>query len=251
MTQRSERVGVLAAIRPDPSWNGLYRAGGIAAMIATLAYVVAVGVEFTVPAQPTTGGAAILSYIAAHRAEYIMQQVLWLAPSVLLVVVFLALSVATKELDKSWAAIAGVLGITSWAVTLAYPATGGGAPALVHLSDQFTAATTDGRRAALAAAAEGFIAMNHIATVVGVLEAVGILLVSVVMLKGTFSRGLVFLGISTGAIGIVCEGLKPLVGIGYIVYGLLLVIWFAAVGWTLIRLPRKAEPAGIRHKATA
>lgn len=190
----------------------------------------------------------MLNYIADHRTVYILQQILWLAPSVLLVVVFLALYVAIKELDKSWAAIGGVLGIVSWAVTLSYPATGGGAPALVHLSDQFRAATTDARRTALATAAEGFIAMNAVATMIGVLEAAGILIVSLVMLKGAFSRGTVYLGIVTGAIGVVCEGLKPVVGIGYIVYGLLLFVWLAAIGWTLIRLPRGPEPVRIDRK---
>lgn len=251
MIETSERVPGPAESHADQTWTHLYTAGGLAAMIATLAYVVAVAVEFSMPAAPTSGGAAMLTYIADHRSAYILQQVLWLAPSVLLVVVFLALFVAIKELDKSWAVIGGVLGIISWAVTLAYPATGGGAPALVHLSDQFVTSSDDARRAALAAAAEGFIAMNDIATVVGVLEAASILIVSLVMLKGTFSRGIVYLGIVTGAIGIVCEAIKPMIGVGYIAYGLLLFVWLVAIGVTLIRLPREHESESVLQRASA
>lgn len=250
---RAEAPREASARGPDPSWATLYRAGGIAALLATLAYIVAVVVEFSVTAAPTSGGAATLAYIAAHRSIYILQQVLWLAPSVLLIVVFLALYVAIKDLNKSWAAIGGVLAVASWAVTLAYPATGGGAPALVYLSDQYTAATTEARRAAFAAAAEAFIAMNYVATVMGVLEAIGILIVSLVMLRGTFSRGIVYLGIATGAVGIVCEGLKPLLGIGYVAYGLLLFVWLAAIGWMLYHLARERErePGGARREAAA
>jgi hypothetical protein len=230
------------ATGPDPTWRDLYRAGGIAALLATVAYVAALVLTFTVPEAPTSGGAATLEYIAAHRSVYILEQVLWLGPSVLLTVTFLALYPALRHLNKSWAAIGAVLGVVSWAVTLAYPATGGGAPALVYLSDQYAAAATDAERLAFVAAAEGFIAQNYVATLMGVLEAAGVLIVSLVMLKGRFRRSLIYLGIATGAVGVVCEGLKPLLGLAYITYGLLLFVWLLAIGWTLLRLAPR-EPA--------
>src|SRR5687767_9102422 len=98
---------------PDRSWRALYRAGGVAALLATLAYVAATAIYFVVPPPPEEGGAAILDYIAAHRAVYILEQVLWLAPSVLLMVATLALAVALMGLHKSYAAIGGVLGVAS------------------------------------------------------------------------------------------------------------------------------------------
>lgn len=227
-----------AVAGPDPSWKRLYWAGGISALLASLVYLIAIVVEFTMPEAPTSGGVATLEYIAAHRSVYILQQILWLAPSILLIVVFLAFYPALKDLDKSFAAIGSVLGIASWAVTLAYPATGGGAPALVYLSDQFGAASTDAQRAAFAAAAETFIAQNYVATLMGVLEALGVLIVALVMIKGIFRRGVAYLGIATGAIGIVSEALKPILGIGYIVYGLLILVWLIAIGWELFRLAK-------------
>jgi hypothetical protein len=189
-----------------------------------------------VPPAPTAGGAATLEYIAAHRSIYILEQILWLAPSILLTVVFLALYPAIKHLNRSYAAIGAVLGVVSWAVTLAYPATGGGAPALVSLSDQYVAAATEAQRTAFAAAAEGFIAQNYVPTVMGVLETVSILIVSLVMLQGVVRRSVAYLGIATGTVGIVCEALKPVVGLGYIAYGLLLFAWLIAIGWALYRL---------------
>jgi hypothetical protein len=238
----SPRTGTAPQIReaaragPDPSWGALYRAGGASALLATLIYVAALIVNFTVPTAPTEGGAAILDYIAAHRSVYLLEQVLWLAPSVPLMIVFLALAVALKGLSKSYAAIGGVLGIASWALTLVYPATGGGAPALVYLSDRYAAATDAAQRATFSAAAEAFIAQNVIPTAVGILEPVGILIVSLIMLRGIFRRGLAWFGIVTGTLGIASEALRPLLGPAYIVYGLLLFAWFIAIGWALYRL---------------
>ena len=231
---------------PDPSWGDLYRIGGISALLATLLYIVATALDFAVPAAPTSGGAATLQYIAQHRSIYMLEQVLWLAPSVLLVIAFLALYVALKDLDKSFAAIGGVLGIVSWALTLVYPATGGGAPALVYLSDQYVSATSDAQRAALVAAAETFIAQNTIPTAVGILEPIGILIFALLMIGGVFRRSVAYLGIATGALGIFSEALRPVLGPGYIVYGLLLFAWFIAIGWELYRLSRyrgKHRPA--------
>ena len=55
----------------------------------------------------------MLRYIAAHRWLYGIEQVLWLAPGVLAMIVSLALYVALKDLDKGHAAIAGLIGRAS------------------------------------------------------------------------------------------------------------------------------------------
>lgn len=225
-----------AAVSPDPSWNGLYRAGGISAAFFVALIIVALVLEVTTPPQPRAGGAATLDYIAAHRKVYILKQALWLGPSAFAMVVFLSLYVALKGVNKSYAAIGAVVGVMSWGLTLAWPATGGGAPSLVYLSDQYMAATTEEQRAAFAAAAEGFIAQNVIPTPPGILNPVGILILSLVMFRGVFHKGVAYVGIATGAIGTVSEALRPVLGAGYLGYGILLPIWFIAVGWKLYRL---------------
>lgn len=217
----------------DLSWRGLYRAGGISAFLFVALIIVAIVLAFTMPQAPISGGAATLQYIAAHRLVYILEQVLWLVPSLFAMIVFLALPVALKHLNKSFAAIGALIGIASWALTLAWPTTGGGAPALVYLSDQYAAATTVAQRAVFAAAAEGFIAQNIVPAAMGILEPIGILIISLLMLKGVFSKGVAYLGIVTGVLGIFSESLRPILGIGYIVYGLLLPIWFLVIGWQL------------------
>jgi hypothetical protein len=236
------RIAMTAAMKtsdagtPDPSWRSLYRVGGWSGMLIVFPYLTAVVLIAIAPPPLEADGAATLEYVASHRWLYIVEQVLWWAPGVLALVVFLALYMALKHLDKGYAAIAALIGIASWALTLALPTTGGGAPVLVYLSDEYAAGTTTEQRTAYATVAEGLIAENNTPGVVGVLTTVGILLISLVMVKGVMPRAVAYLGIATGAIGIVCETFRPLIGAGYAVYGVLLFAWFVAVGWYLHRL---------------
>jgi hypothetical protein len=180
-----------------------------------------------------------------------IEQVLWLAPSVFAAVIFLALFHALKHLNKSYAALGALAGIVSWALGLAIPTTGGGAPVLVYLSDQYLAATTAAQHTAFATAAEVFLAENNITSAVGILAPVGILITSLVMLKGVFPKGVAYLGIVTGVLGIVSEALRPIIGPGYFVYGLLLPTWFLAVGWTLYRLGSSSSHARMAKQLEA
>jgi len=232
-----------AAPGSDPSWSDLYRAGGIAGLLAGLMYIVAMILIFTTPSVPTAGGAETLLYIAAHRSLYILKQILWLAPSVLAMVVFLALYPALKHLNKSYAAIGAVLGISAWALSLAWPTTGEGAPTLVYLSDRYAAATTAAERTAFATAAEVLIATEAIPAALGVLQTIGILIISLVMVGGVFPRSVAYLGVATGAIGIVSEALISILGIAYAIYGVLVMVWFLVIGWQLYRLARTGEQA--------
>jgi hypothetical protein len=167
-------------------------------------------------------------------------------------VVFLALYMALKHLNKSYAALGALVGIASEGIALAYssspPSLNTG---LVYLSDHYVAATTAAQRADLAAAAEGLIAMSNAVNAAGILTALGILILSLVMLKGVFHKGVAYLGILTGTLGIVSEALRDMLGPGYIVYGLLLPLWFLAVGWKLYRLGASSSHSRVAKKLGA
>jgi len=225
-----------AVAGPDPSWRGLYLAGGVSAILFVVLIIAAFVLDSIAP-PPVSGGAITLEFIVQNRLVYILEQVLWLVPGVFATVVFLALYVALERVNKSYAALGALIGGIAWALlTLAIPTTSRGAPALVYLSDQYAAATTDAQRAVFASAAEGLIAQNNTPTIPGILTTVGILIVSLVMLEGVFHRGVAYLGIATGVLGIVSEALRFVLPAGYAVYGLLLLIWFIAVGWDLYGL---------------
>lgn len=229
------------AAKHDPGWRPLYRAGAASAGIAVLLYVIALILVFATDMAPTTGAGDVLAYIAEHRTLYIVKQVLWILPSVLLMVTFLALTVALMAADRSWALIAGVIGIASWAGTYAWPTTGEGSFVLLMLSDSYASASSEAERAALVASAETMMAYNDAPAALGVMQALGVLLVSAVMLRGMFPRLLAWLGVATGAVGIVCEALRPWLGMVYSTYGVLLFVWMIWITLALWRLANGPE----------
>lgn len=223
---------------PDPRWRSLYRVGGWSGILIAVPYLAAITLVVAAPPPMNADGVETLEYIATHRWLYGIEQVLWLAPGVLAMIVFLAMYVAVRHLDQGYAAVAGLVGVSSWALSLALPVTGGGAPMLVYLSTEYAASGSPERRTAYATVAEGLIAENNTPNLVGLLTTVGILLISLVMLKGVFPRWVAYLGIATGCLGIVSEALRPVLGALYSGYGVLLLVWFVAIGWHLRRLAR-------------
>lgn len=211
--------------RPDPSWSLLYRIGGVSAWIVVGMTVAAIVLYAATPAPPTAGGMATLNYIAEHRTLYIVQQQLWLVPGVFAVLTYLALYPALKHLDRSLSALGAVVGGSAWALTLAIPTTSTAAPALVYLSDQFKATADPVRRASVVADAETLIAQNRTPAVVNILLAVGLLVVSVVMLKGVFPTAVAYLGIAAGVLGIAREALRFVIEGGDGVCGVFMTVW--------------------------
>jgi hypothetical protein len=230
---------------PDASWRPLYRVGAVAAGLAVVLYVVALILYVVTPTPPlpASGGAAMLEHVVSNRSAYVVKQVLWVAPNLLMMVVVLAIAVALAQVNKSFALTAGVIAVASWAVSFAWPTTGEGSLAMVVLSDRYAEAATDAERVATVAGAELLLALNDLpAVVLGVLQTLGILLLAALMTRGVFPKGLAWLGGVTGAIGIVAEALRPWLGWAYAVYGLLLFGWLIWVAVALGRLGSQTAP---------
>lgn len=231
-------------IKPDmragagqQTWRSLYLIAGISSILFVLLLITALIVDFIAP-PPVHGGAATLEFIAANTVPYVVEQVLWILPNALAVLVFVALFVALEPVNKSLALIASVIGGLSWALILAIPVTSRGSLSLVYLSDQYSAASVDDRDR-FATAAEAIVAENNTPAIVGVLSAAGILLISIVMTRGVLPRAVAWLGVVTGALGIVSEALRHAAPLFYWGYGVLLWVWFIAVGIALIRLGQR------------
>lgn len=233
------------AAAESQSWRQLYFWAGISAVAFVALLIVAVVLDAVAP-PPIHGGAETLEFIAGHKAVYVAEQLLWTVPNILPVLVFVTLFVALAPLNKSLALMATVIGALPWALFLAVPVTSRGSMILVDLSDSYANAIgTAGADARLryAAAAEAVIAENNTPAAVGVLSALGILLMSLTMLKGVLPRAVAWLGVAAGAIGVVAEALRFAVPEVYLVYGILMWAWFTAVGITLIRLSRRTPRA--------
>jgi hypothetical protein len=220
-----------------PTWRSLYFVAGIGSIAFVLLLIAALVVDFIAP-PPVHGGAETLEFIAANKAPYVLEQVLWILPNVLAVLVFVALFIALSPVNKSLALIGALLGGLSWAMFLAIPVTSRGSLTLVYLSDQYMAAAAS-ERDCFAIAAEALVAENNTPAVVAVLSAAGILLISLVMTKGVMPRAIGWLGVATGALGMLSEALRHAAPFFYWGYGILLWVWFIAVGIALITLGRR------------
>jgi hypothetical protein len=70
----------IAADGTDASWSGLFRAGGIAAILLALLSIADAVVVFILPPPPSSGGTATLEYIIANRPGYMIFQTLLVGP---------------------------------------------------------------------------------------------------------------------------------------------------------------------------
>lgn len=219
------------------AWWPLYRIGGTAGLLLVVSGVAALAL-YVVDPPPVSGGEATLQFIADHRASYIAQQLLWLVPSLFGLVVFVALLVALFPASPSLAVLGFAVGAASWTALLAVPVTSEGTLSLVYLSDQYAAAAPSARPA-FVAAAEAFVAENNTVSLAGALTPLGILLISLPMVRGVLPHWAGWLGIATGALGLASEALRFIMPSLYAVYGPLLWAWFAVVGISLLRLSRR------------
>jgi hypothetical protein len=219
------------------TWRLLYFVAGIGSIVFVLLLISALVVDFIAP-PPVDGGVETLEFIAANKVPYVLEQVLWILPNVLAVLVFVALFIALRSVNKSLALIGALLGAVSWAMFLAIPVTSRGSLTLVYLSDQYMAAAASGRDR-FAIAAEAIVAENNTPAIVAVLSAAGILLISFVMTRGVVPRAVGWLGVATGALGMLSEALRYAAPFFYWGYGILLWVWFIAVGISLILLGRR------------
>ncbi|WP_141841413.1 hypothetical protein [Humibacillus xanthopallidus] len=218
---------------PDPSWRRLYRVGSWAAAAYVLLVLTAMVLLAAAPLPPSSG-AALLEYIDAHGVVYVVELVCFVGLSVPALIVFTAWAMALGHVDKSMALIGGLFGVASEITALAV----GSSPqslngGLLTLSTSYQSATTAGERAGLASAADAVIATTNAMPWAGVLTAAGILILSLVAWRGPVPAAVAAFGILTGAVGIVAEALRPLIDVGYLIYGLLLPAWFILTGWRL------------------
>jgi hypothetical protein len=221
----------------DPSWQSLYKVGGISAILyMVLALVVPTLQVLTMEYFEMTaeyGGAEFLQFIAENRLWWLIAQTLLLGGSILAIVAFVALFVALKNIDKSFAAIGVLVAVTSQILFIAYY------PVLlgtIYLSDKFVTASAD-QQVLLGAAADSLMAINNAFNpLYEPILGVSILIFSLVMLKGVFHKSIAYLGIATCAAVFIAMSLWPIVGVNYMWWWIFYFVWFIAVGWKLYQL---------------
>lgn len=168
-------------------------------------------------------------------------QALVLETSMLLILASGALFAALKHINKSLSAIGALVFATSQILFMAYyPVLLG----LTSLSKQYAAAA-GAQKQVFVTAAEALIAQNNAFNpVYESLFGAGILIFSLLMLRGVFHKAVAWFGIASFAAVLVSMALFPVIGLAYLLWWVVPSVWCVAVGWKLIKLGRApARPA--------
>jgi len=229
-----------AVVGVDSSWKGLYRVGGISAILyIVLALVVPTISVLTMGYFESTaeyGGLEFLRFIAANRFWWFALQTLVLGTSILMIVAFVALFVALKHTDKVNATLGAVISVVTQILFIAYY------PVLlgtIYLSDKFVTASAE-QQIMLGTAAESLMAINNAFNpLYEPLMGIGILFFSIAMLRGVFHKSLGYLGIATCIVCFIAVALWPVLNVNYFWWWSLFVVWFTAVGWKLWQLGKQ------------
>ena len=196
----------LAAWTSGRSLKNLRRIAGASLMLAGVLFVWAFVAQYILP-PPGFTTENLLQYIAEYRSSFILSYALFTAANSLSIVGALGIYVVTRAWDRSYAMLgAGTLVVGFIAVLLSSTA-----PALITLSDAYTAAAGNVvDQQALAIAAEAVTSTNN-PLVASSFIGVGVIFVSLALMRGVYGKGLPYLGFFVGALNIV-RGIPPLAG---------------------------------------
>lgn len=220
------------SLNPDSGWKGFYTAGGISALLYVfLSLVVSTTMVFLMKYDFGMDARELLEFIVAHKVWWLWLQTLVLGTSILAIIAFVAIFLALKHINKSMAALGAVITCTMQVLFMAYY------PILLGLSflgDKYPAAMDKGN---LVIAAEALMAQNNAFNpLYESVFAIGILIISLPMLKGVFHKTVAYLGLANAPAAIIALMLWPVLGVGYFWWWIFFVIWFTAVGLKLLQL---------------
>ncbi len=230
----------------EPDAKGLYRAGGISAIVLGVSYIVII-VSYVLAGGPPTDAEQWLTYLAKHAPAWWTIVGLSVLTDFLFVPVALSLYLALKDVNRS-AMLAGA-GLVLSFVVLDLAVTWPNYASLITLSGRYAAATNDAQRAAFVAAANGPCAVltSGLLGVYAILvPSLGYLMVGLVMLKGAFGKVTAYLAVISGILGIVSV-VGPFfvraLGLAVVLSSALITVWAFLVGYRLYRLGQSGPSA--------
>jgi hypothetical protein len=235
------------ASRVDPSWKGVYRVGGVCLFFVGLIYLteVTLGIYGGIPG--AADSVHYLQSLAAHPSLARVSYGLYSLTDFLLVPAVLGLYLALKRIAKNPMLLA--TGLMAVFVVVDVAITEASSLTIVTLTQHAATAASATERAAYMAAANYALATLPLATFYSyVVSSVGVLIVSIVMLKGVFGKLTAYVGIVAGILGIVAgfyvfmSALTVLTLLALLTFGL----WRVLAG---VRLYRLGKPQGAGETA--
>jgi len=185
----------------DPSWRGMYRVGGVCLLLAGLIYLTEVTLGIFIGSAPADS-VQYLQSLAAHPSLARVSYGLYSLTDFLFMPAVLALYLALGRIAKNTMLLA--TGLMAVFVIVDLTITEANSLAIVTLTQHAATATSETQRAAYMAAANYALATVPLATFYSwVVSSVGVLIISIVMLKGVFGKLIAYLGIVVGIVGTV------------------------------------------------
>ncbi len=235
---RLQQEGISNIEVGDSRWKDLYRIGGIASLLLAGLIALAVIAYFIWPYSPGfVSTADIFASLHTDRVGALFSlDVMMLVTAPVDIFLFIALYVALKRVNESYALIALVLGLM--AIALLIPTKP--LAELIFLSDQYHAATTEAGRIQYLAAGEALLALAGGTAWINfsLFSILSFLLSSLLMLRSKdFSRATAYIGIvnSVFAFGILVPVfmVAAICGLGTTIVS---TIWFVLMARDFFRL---------------
>jgi len=211
--------------------KGFLRAAGLSTILAAASLAAALLLRI---ASGATSDATpeLLREIHAQSVLFISSEGAFILGGIFMIPLLPALYLSLREVRPTHALLSltfGVVGVTSVLMdnVLEYSS--------VSLSYGFTSADAAERFAAVVTA-DAMLGSSGVAEMLFfILFGTGVLVISLAMLKSSFSRVLSGLGVVVGVFSVAAGILAPMVAFGVVISTVLYIIWLAPVGYTLAR----------------
>ena len=227
----------------DGRWKALYRAGAVAPIVTIAIYLTQMFTIIFGEPYPVTVNDWFSIFQRSRILALLYLNAFDVFSIALLGVMFLALYVALRRFDDSYAAIAAFFSFLGVAIFVSVRADMGAT--VLSLSDQYAAATTEAQMDQLLATGQVINSLGRATpdTVGFFFMSIGGLIFSTVMLRrGTFSKAAAYVGILGGVVTVVHRiGLfiaPSFASVLMPISGLLWLIWWILVSLGLLRLAR-------------
>jgi Domain of unknown function (DUF4386) len=227
----------------DSNMKGLYRVGGISAIVLSISYII-ITVLYVLGGALPGGGEEWLKHLAKHILEWRAITGFSVLTDFLFMFVLWSLYCVLKDVNKN-ATLAGI-GFVGLFVVLDLAVTWPNYASLINLSSKYAAAINITERMTFVAAADyafGVLSSRLFAVYAILVPALGTLIIGLVMLKGTFSKFTAYLGVVTGILGIISV-VGPLfiaaLGMTAIITSVFTTVWVLLVGFKLLKLSQQS-----------
>jgi hypothetical protein len=228
----------------DPRWKDLYRLGGIFCIINLAIVVLAIVAFFIWPYSPgsTSTEETFVAIRVSRLAGVMSLDFFFLVGDLLSIPIVLALYVALRRVNESYALVGLVLGLIG--VVSLIPSRP--IAEIVSLSDLYAGAASDASRSHYLAAGEALLSLfNGTAWMVNIfLARFSYLISSLLMLRsGSFSKATAYVGLSANAAA--CGFLVPVVGPILLMLATIGgTVWLVQLARDLFQLQKQAIESG-------